>query len=83
MPISSYVIRCAPADQPRVREQLNRIPGVVIGDATDTGIPVAAEADTTQAAEVIGEQLQALDGVQSAVLVYHNFEDVLDEPPPK
>lgn len=81
MPVSSYVIRCATQDQPRVREQLDRIPGVVMGDATETGIPVAAEADSTKAAEAMGEQLQALDGVQSAVLVYHNFEDVLDEPP--
>ena len=47
MPISSYVIRCAPQDQPAVREQLSRIPGLEVGEATDTGIPVVAEADTT------------------------------------
>ncbi len=81
MPVSSYVLRCAPEDQPTVREQLSRLPGVEIGKATETGIPVVAEADTTRAAEALGEQLQKLDGVTSAVLVYHNFEDVMDEAP--
>ena len=81
MPVSSYVLRCAPQDQPAVREQLRRIPGLEIGEATDAGIPVAAEADTTKAAEAIGDRLQKLNGVKSAVLVYHNFEDVVDEIP--
>jgi nitrate reductase NapAB chaperone NapD len=44
----------------------------------DTGIPVATEAETSKAAEEIGNQLQNLEGVKSAVLVYHNFEDVAD-----
>ena len=79
MPVSSYVLRCTPQDQPVVREQLRRIPGVEIGEATEMGIPVAAEADTTKAAEAIGDRLQQLTGVKSAVLVYHNFEDVVDE----
>jgi nitrate reductase NapAB chaperone NapD len=79
MPVSGYVIRCAPEDQCGVREQLKRIPGIEIGEATDTGIPVATEAETSKAAETIGEQLQNLKGVKSAVLVYHNFEDVTGE----
>lgn len=76
MTFSSYVIRCSPEDQPVVREQLSRIPGIEIGEATDMGIPVATEAETSKAAEAIGDQLQNLKGVKSAVLVYHNFEDV-------
>ena len=79
MPISSYVLRCAPEDQSCVRQQLNRLPGVEIGEGTDLGIPVAVEADTTKAAEAIGGQLQTLKGVKAAVLVYHNFEDVVGE----
>ena len=79
MPVSSYVIRCLPDDQPAVREQLSRIPGIEIGEAMDTGIPVATEAQTSGEAEAIGDQLQNLPGVKSAVLVYHNFEDVADE----
>jgi len=83
MPVSSYVIRCSPEDQPAVCARLSRIPGVEIGEATDTGIPVAAEAETTNAAKEIGNQLQSIKGVKSAVLVYHNFEDVADEARPQ
>ena len=63
--------------------KLSQIPGVEIGEPTDTGIPVAAEAETTKAAEEIGDQLQNIRGVKSAVLVYHNFEDVEDEARPQ
>jgi nitrate reductase NapAB chaperone NapD len=81
MPVSSYVIRCLPEDQPSVREQLSHIPGIEIGEAMGTGIPVATEAETSREAEAIGQQLQDLAGVQSAVLVYHNFEDVVPAVP--
>jgi len=79
MPISSYVIRCAPGDQPAVRRQLAAIAGVEVGDATELGLPVVADTPTTRAAAELGEQLQQLPGVKSAMLVYHNFEDVADE----
>jgi nitrate reductase NapAB chaperone NapD len=82
MPVSSYVIRCLPEDQPRVRAQLHRIPGIEVGEAADTGIPVATEAGTSREAEAVGEQLQRLEGVTSAVLVYHNFEDLEEDLPP-
>lgn len=80
MPISSYVIRCAPADQPAVRQLLHTLPGVEAGDATELGIPVVADTATSRAAQDLGDQLQQLPGVKSAVLVYHNFEDVTDTP---
>lgn len=82
MPISSYVIRCAPGDQPDVLRQLAGIAGVETGEATERGIPVVADTPTARAAEDLGEQLQQLSGVKSAVLVYHNFEDVADESSP-
>jgi nitrate reductase NapAB chaperone NapD len=78
MPISSYVIRCAPQDQPAVRGRLMALAGVEVGDGTELGLPVVADTPTTRAAAELGEQLQQLPGVKSAVLVYHNFEDVAD-----
>lgn len=78
MPVSSYVIRCTPGDQPAVRRQLAAIAGVEVGDATELGLPVVADTPTTRAAAEMGEQFQQLPGVKSAVLVYHNFEDVAD-----
>jgi len=80
MPISSYVIKCAPADQATVRAQLNALPGVEVGEATETGLPVAAETPSTRAAADLGDQLQQLPGIKSAVLVYHNFEDLIEAP---
>ena len=82
MPISSYVVRCAPNDQPAVRLHLAAIAGVEVGDATELGLPIVADTPTTRAAAELGEQLQQLPGVKSAVLVYHNFEDVADEVAP-
>ncbi|MCL4790314.1 MAG: chaperone NapD [Verrucomicrobia bacterium] len=82
MPISSYVIRCAPVDQPAVQDRLRALPGVELGEPMAAGIPVVADTPTTRAAEELGAQLQQVPGVKSAVLVYHNFEDVADEPAP-
>ncbi len=79
MPVSSYVIRCAPRDQSAVRQKLCAIAGVEVGAATELGLPVVADTPTTRAAAELGERLQQLPGVKSAVLVYHNFEDVADE----
>ncbi len=76
MPVSAYVIRCAPDDHPGVQAQLRALPGVEFGEPTATGIPVATDTPTTRAAAALGERLQQLPGVKSAVLVYHNFEDV-------
>lgn len=76
MPISSYVIRCAPDDRAAVQHQLRALPGVEIGEATDFGFPVAADTATNRAAQDLGDKLQQLPGVKSAVLVYHNFEDL-------
>ena len=78
MPVSAYVIRCAPDDGPAVLTRLRAIPGVEVGETNDTGIPVATDTPTTRAAAELGEQLQQLPGVKSAVLVYHNFEDVAE-----
>jgi len=78
MPVSSYVVRCAPGDQPAVRRQLAAIAGVEVGDATELGLAVAVDAPGTREAMELGERLQQVPGVTSAVLVYHNFEDVTD-----
>jgi nitrate reductase NapAB chaperone NapD len=79
MPVSAYVIRCPPEDQSGVLDQLRAIPGVDVGETNDTGIAVATDTPTTRAAAELGERLQQLPGVKSAVLVYHNFEDAADD----
>lgn len=76
MPISSYVIRCLPGRAVEVCRALEALPEVTLGDSSDLGLTVVAETDTSQAAQQLGDLLQTLPGVMSAVLVYHNFEDV-------
>lgn len=78
MPVSAYVIRCASADQTEVLRQLREIAGIQIGEPTGGGIPIATESETTREASELGERLQTLRGIQSAVLVYHNFEDLAE-----
>lgn len=78
MPVSAYVIRCLPADLPSVLDQLHELPSVIVGDPTNSGIPVVTDTPTTRAAAELGERLQQMNGVKAAVLVYHNFEDVAD-----
>ncbi len=80
MPVSAYVVRCAPEDQSRLRAELAGQPGIELGESASTGFPVAADTPTNRAAAELGERLQHLPGVKAAVLVYHNFEDVADDP---
>ena len=79
MPVSAYVIRCEAAGQPALLARLRALPGLEIGTPTEQGIPVAAEAATTREAAALGDHLQAIPGVRSAILVYHHFEDVADD----
>ena len=79
MPISSYVIRCAPQDQPAVRRRLAELAGGTGGDAAEYGLPVVADTPDARTAEDLGARLQQVPGVKSAVLVYHTFEDVADD----
>jgi len=77
MPISSYAIRCQDEERQAVVDHLHTMTGVIVGDETPNGIPVVVESGTTHQARESGELLEAIPGVESAVLVYHNFEDEL------
>ena len=78
MPVSSYIIRCPENRQPEVVQALQRLaPGQIdVGTPTPGGIPVATDTRSTREASALGEELQNLPGVTSAILVYHNFEDL-------
>ncbi len=75
MPVSSYAIRCEEAERPTVMARLGELPGVTVGEETPAGIPVVTESANSREARRMGEQLEQIPGVKSAVLVYHNFED--------
>ena len=65
-----------------MRRDLAAFEGVTVGEGSADGLPVVADTATTRAAEELVERLQKVPGVKSAVLVYHNFEDVVDEVAP-
>lgn len=75
MPISSYAIRCQNEERQSVVSHLHTLAGVTVGAETSAGIPVVVESNDTHEARESGELLEAIPGVESAVLVYHNFED--------
>ena len=75
MPISSYAIRYQDTERDAVLSHLHSMTGVTVGAETPNGIPVVVESDSTPDARESGELLEAIPGVESAVLVYHNFED--------
>jgi nitrate reductase NapAB chaperone NapD len=75
MPISSYVIRCHSSEREAVARRLQALPGVEVGAGTANGIPVVVDSIDTRAAREAGERMETVPGVESAVLVYHNFED--------
>ncbi len=81
MPISSYVVRFPPGGLNRVCVALRAVPGLELGEASENGVAVVADTATSGEAEEMGERLQNLPGVSSAVLVYHNFEDVTNPGP--
>ncbi|MDP6753759.1 MAG: chaperone NapD [Verrucomicrobiota bacterium] len=79
MPISSYAIRCQENERDAVVTHLHTLTGITVGPDTDNGIPVVIESDSTQEARDSVELLEAIPGVESAVLVYHNFEDETED----
>lgn len=77
MPISAYVIRFAARDREGVLRRLEGVDGVLMGEAGKDGVAVVADTGTTGEAEEVGQRLTRLEGVKSATLVYHNFEDAV------
>ncbi len=78
MPVSSYILRCRPADQDRVVRNLKPVGEFMIGARAEEGIAVAVASDSQQAAEGMSHILDDVPGVLGATLVYYNTEETLD-----
>lgn len=76
MPISSYVIRTEQEDPSDILSALEQYPWVTVGEPAENGIPVVIESESEHEAKDKGDILAQVPGVSSAVLVYHNFEDL-------
>ena len=82
MPISSYVLRTEQKDPSAILKALGQYPWVTIGEPAENGIPVVVESQSEHDAQGKGDLLTKVPGVSSAVLVYHNFEDLENCPCP-
>ncbi len=80
MNISSIVVHAKPAELGPVRTLIERIPGVEIHAASDDG-KLVVTIETGSDGETAGtfQRINALDGVMSAAMVYHQFESDPDK----
>ena len=75
MNISSVIVHAKPTRLSSVRGNLEQIPGVEIHAATDDGrLVVTIETDTDGETTSTFDRINAMDGVVSCAMVYHQFE---------
>jgi nitrate reductase NapD len=78
MVISSFVLRCYPAQTDSVACALGAWQGVELHAQEDERIVVTVEADSLDQGYRMALELSQLEGVLAADLVYCNFEDECD-----
>ena len=75
MNISSIIVHAQPTELASVRGSLEQIPGVEVHAATDDGkLIVTIETDTDGETAGTFDRINAMDGVMSAAMVFHQFE---------
>lgn len=75
MNISGVIVHARPERTQQVRAALERLPGVEVHAVTDNGrLVVTIEEDEGTAGRTTME-LQTVEGVLSAALIYHHCED--------
>lgn len=80
MNISSIIVHAKPTRISSVRGGLEQIPGVEIHAASDDGkLVVTIETGTDGETAGTFQRINALDGVMSAAMVYHQFESDPDK----
>lgn len=81
MNISSIIVHAKPSEIASVRGDLERLPGVEIHAATDDGrFVVTLETDSDGESVGTFERINALAGVMSAAMVFHQYESDPDNP---
>lgn len=79
MPVSSYLLTTRPDRAIEVCRALEVYDNVLVGEIARGLFPVAVATDSEKEAKAWGEMIEAMEGVESCSLVYHNFEDTLPE----
>ena len=79
MPVSSYVVTTHADHAGSVRETLSAYDHVLIDQQAGSVFAVAVATETERESREWGHLISNLPGVESASLVYHNFEDLQTE----
>lgn len=82
MPISNCVFRTGQKDPSAILKALGQYPWVTIGEPAENGIPVGVESQSEHDAQGNGDLLTKVPRLSSAVLVYHNVDDLENCPCP-
>lgn len=77
MPVSGIVVTCMAASAEDVAQQLSELKGVEVhGVLPDGRIVAVVEADTVDDEVALATGFEAIEGVVSVQLAYHNFEQL-------
>ena len=76
MPVSSYLVSTIDGGLAAAKRNLLAIENLTLGDEKGNCLCVAAYAESNAEAESLERRLNSLPGIEQAILVYHNFEDL-------
>ncbi len=79
MPISGYIVIPKKGTVDNLIAQLNQREDVEVGIRNQKGFALVAATIDDREAKAFGKDLEQWETVESATLVYHNFEDTVTQ----
>lgn len=81
MPVSSMILKVREGASEEVSTRLRAMPGVEVEDGPNGQLVVVTDTPDRDEDKRLGAAIDAVPGVVSQTLIYHNFEDVEEESP--
>jgi nitrate reductase NapD len=81
MPVSSMILKVQEGAADEVSTRLRAMPGVEVEAGPDGQLVVVTDTPDRDEDKRLGIAIDAVPGVMSQTLIYHNFEDVEEESP--
>ncbi len=79
MPISSLIVKAAEGHAEAIAQAVDAVEGASVSELVDKNLVVLTETKDEKEDRRIWDALNAIEGVVSVELVYHNFEDLREE----
>jgi len=79
MPISSLIVKTEPGRSAEVVAVVTGLPGITVSCAESDQLLAITDAPTEEGYRELFNQMEAIPGVISVNLVYHNTEDVTED----